>query len=52
MFDSGASSSSTFAQDNDPPAQEELHLHKLQLMAFSDEWYRDFAEDPFDLLAG
>uniref|UniRef100_A0AAV1VEX9 Reverse transcriptase domain-containing protein n=1 Tax=Peronospora matthiolae TaxID=2874970 RepID=A0AAV1VEX9_9STRA len=27
-------------------------LHKSQLLAFSDEWYRDFAEDPFYLLAG
>ena len=34
------------------PRKKDYILHKSQLLAFSDEWYRDFAEDPFYLLAG
>ena len=47
MSDHGSSSSLAFFQDDDSPANEGQIRLKAQLIAFSDEWYRDFAEDPY-----
>jgi hypothetical protein len=34
------------------PRKKDHIQYKSQLLAFRDEWYRDFSEDPFFLLAG